>query len=200
MASKNDASVSLNANAAVNVDAKKSQSLIVILGIISGLLCTIGCFLIYVDKPLFWVPFCAAAITLFSAVFLAVLTHRNTDLAGAHPTMIEVNAAGVVKFVADSRIDVASKGLVPLVTVLGNIHSLPQASGLVDKNLNPIPNTAQEAIAKVDAINIAAHQACNDALNSLTPLPSTDALSVPVVEILESEVSKLIPQEYTPSP
>ncbi|MGE6559557.1 hypothetical protein ACQKEC_14355 [Serratia marcescens] len=200
MASKNDASVSLNANAAVNVDAKKSQSLIVILGIISGLLCCIGSFLIYADKSLFWFPFLAAAITLIAAIFLAVLTHRNTDLAGAHPTVIEFSAAGVVKFVADPRIDVASKGLVPLVTVLGNIHSLPQASGIVDKYLNPIPNTEQEAIAKVDAINVAAQQACSDALNSLTPLPVTDALSAPVVEFLESEVSKLIPQEYTPSP
>ncbi|HBY1513291.1 TPA: hypothetical protein MIQ52_000389 [Klebsiella aerogenes] len=199
MAPKNDATVPFSANAAVNVDAKKSQSVIVILGIIAGILCVIGSFLIYVDKSLFWVPFLAAAVSLFACVCLALLTHRNTDLAGAHPTVIEVTGAGVFKFVTDPRVEVASKSIAPLVTILANMHSLPQASGLLDENLNPIPNTEAEAVAKVEIINTAAQEACADALSSLSPLPTPEHIAVPFADIQESEISLLTPQKFTPS-
>lgn len=199
MVSKNDATVPFSANAAVYVDAKKSQSVIVILGIITGILCVIGALLIYVDKPLFWVPFLAAGITLFACVFLAVLTHRNTDLAGAHPTVIEVTGAGIFKFVTDPRIDVASKSIAPLVTILANMHSLPPASGLLDENLNPIPNTEAEATAKVEGINTAAQEACADALSNLSPFHAPENIAVPFTDIQEREISLLTPQKFTPS-
>lgn len=189
--------MSLSANAAVNVTAKRSQSLIVILAITMAILFFIGCFLLYDHNTLFWVPFIPATLLLITCVFLAVLTHKNTDLAGAHATVIESGGPSGIRIVADPRIDVASKSIVPLITVLANIHMLPQASGLVDKNLDPIPNTAEEAIKKVTDINADAQQACAEAISNMASLSASETQSGPAITVSESEIKNLVPQEYT---
>ncbi|HGH4650384.1 hypothetical protein [Enterobacter cloacae] len=200
MTQKHDATMSLSANAAVHVTAKRSQSLIVILAITMAILFFIGCFLLYVQNPLFWVPFIPATLLLIASLFLAVLTHKNTDLAGAHATVIESGGPSGIRIVADPRIDVASKSIVPLITVLANIHMLPQASGLVDKNLNPIPNTAEEAIKKVTEINVDAQQACAEAMSKMTSLSASEAGAGPAITVSESEIKDIVSQEYTHLP
>ena len=197
MTQKYDSAMSLSANAAVNVTAKRSQSLIVILAMTMAILFFIGCFLLYVHNPLFWVPFVPAGVLLFACIFLAVLTHKNTDLAGAHATVIESGGPSGIRIVADPRIDVASKSIVPLITVLANIHMLPQASGLVDKNLNPIPNTAEEALKKVTDINADAQQACNDAISKMPSLSVPQERLGPTITVSETEIQNLVTQEYT---
>jgi hypothetical protein len=197
MTKKNDPTMPLSASAAVNVTAKKSQSLIVIFGVTVAILCFIGCFLLYVNHPLFWFPFVPAGIILTVCTLLALLTHKNTDLAGAQATVIESGGPGGFKIMADPRVDVASKNIIPLITVLANMHTLPQASGLVDKNLNPIPDTEQEAIKIVESINSDAQVACSDAMRNMASLPASEPLSAPVITISESAISHLVPQEYT---
>jgi len=197
MTQKHDATMSLSANAAVHLTAKRSQSLIVILAITMAILFFIGCFLLYAQNPLFWVPFIPATLLLITCIFLAVLTHKNTDLAGAHATVIESGGPSGIRIVADPRIDVASKSIVPLITVLANIHMLPQASGLVDKNLNPIPNTAEEAIKKVTEINVVAQQACAEAMSKMASLSASEAGAGPAITVSESEIKDIVPQEYT---
>ncbi|EHT9908018.1 hypothetical protein KY214_004380 [Klebsiella oxytoca] len=200
MTQKHDATMSLSANAAVHVTAKRSQSLIVILAITMAILFFIGCFLLYAQNTLFWVPFIPATLLLIACLFLAMLTHKNTDLAGAHATVIESGGPSGIRIVADPRIDVASKSIVPLITVLANIHMLPQASGLVDKNLNPIPNTAEEAIKKVTEINVDAQQACAEAMSKMTSLSASEAGAGPAITVSESEIKDIVPQEYTHLP
>lgn len=197
MTQKNDGIISMSASAAVTVTAKKSQSLIMILAITMAIMSIIACFLLYDHNPLFWVPFVPAGILLINCVFLALVTHRNTDLAGAHATVIESGGPSGFKIVTDPRVDIASKGIVPLISVLTNMHTLPNASGLVDKNLNPIPNTENQAMQKVARINLEAQQACAEAVTKSKSLPISEPLESPVISISETELQNLIPQKFT---
>lgn len=197
MTQKNDGAISMNASAVVSVTAKKSQSLIIIMAITMAILCIIGCFLIYDNNPLYWVPFVSAGILLIACLFLALVTHKNTDLAGAHATVIESGGPSGFKIVADPRIDIASKSIAPLISLLANIHTLPNASGLVDKNLNPIPNTEQEAIQKVASINLDAQQACEEAMTKIASLSPSEPVVGPVISVSENELDNLTSQKYT---
>lgn len=196
MTDKNDGSLSVSASAAVTVTAKRSQSLIIILAITMTILSIIACLLLYDNHPLFWIPFIPAGVLLITCVFLALITHKNTDLAGAHATVIESGGPGGFKIVADPRVDFASKSIVPLLSVLANMHTLPEASGLVDKDLNPIPNTEHEAMQKVASINLEAQQACAEAVTKLASLPNSEPPVGPVISVSKTEVENLIPQEY----
>ncbi|HBL5969377.1 TPA: hypothetical protein LTW63_003432 [Enterobacter hormaechei] len=196
MTQKNDGVISMSASAAVTVTAKKSQSLIMILAITMMLLSFIACFLLYDHNPLYWVPFVPAGILLITCVSLALLTHKNTDLAGAHATVIESGGPSGFKIVTDPRVDIASKSIVPLISVLANMHTLPNASGLVDENLNPIPNTELQAMQKVASINLDAQQACAEAVTKFTPLPDSEPLISPVISVTETELENLTPQKF----
>lgn len=196
MTRKNDGAISMNASAAVTVSANKSQSLIVILAVTMAIVCVIGCILVYVYNPLYWVLFAVAGVLLIACIILAVLTHRNTDLAGAHATVIEAGGAAGVKIVVDPRVDIASQKFVPLLTVLSNMTTLPEPSGFVDKNLNPIHNTEQEAIQKVASINSEAQLACSEAIANIVSLPTSEPMSGPVISMEKSEQDGLLTQEY----
>ncbi|HHJ4349423.1 hypothetical protein [Citrobacter freundii] len=196
MTRKNDGAISMNASAAVTVSANKSQSLIVILAVTMAIVCVIGCILVYVYNPLYWVLFAVAGVLLIACIILAVLTHRNTDLAGAHATVIEAGGAAGVKIVVDPRVDIASQKFVPLLTVLSNMTTLPEPSGFVDKNLNPIPNTEQEAMQKVASINSEAQLACSEAIANIVSLPTSEPMSGPVISMAKSEQDGLLTQEY----
>lgn len=196
MTRKNDGAISMNASAAVTVSANKSQSLIVILAVTMAIVCVIGCILVYVYNPLYWVLFVVAGVLLIACIILAVLTHKNTDLAGAHATVIEAGGAAGVKIVVDPRVDIASQKFVPLLTVLANMTTLPEPSGFVDKNLNPIHNTEQEAMQKVASINSEAQLACSEAIANIVSLPTSESISGPVISMTESEQDGLLTQEY----
>lgn len=196
MTRKNDGAISMNASAAVTVSANKSQSLIVILAVTMAIVCVIGCILVYVYNPLYWVLFAVAGVLLIACIILAVLTHRNTDLAGAHATVIEAGGAAGVKIVVDPRVDIASQKFVPLLTVLSNMTTLPEPSGFVDKNLNPIHNTEQEAMQKVASINSEAQLACSEAIANIVSLPTSEPMSGPVISMAKSEQDGLLTQEY----
>lgn len=197
MTQKNDGAISMNASAVVTVSANKSQSLIVILGVTVAMLCSIGGILLYVYNPLYWIPFVFAGGVFIGCIILAVLTHKNTDLAGAHATVIEAQGRDVgVKIVADPRIAIASQEIIPLITVLAKMTALPEPSGFVDKNLNPIPNTEQEAMQKVANINAEARTACIDAIANITSLPTSKPMSEPGISIQENEKNDLLTQEY----
>ncbi|WP_257850301.1 hypothetical protein [Klebsiella aerogenes] len=196
MTRKNDGAISMNASAAVTVSANKSQSLIVILAVTMAIVCVIGCILVYVYNPLYWVLFAVAGVLLIACIILAVLTHRNTDLAGAHATVIEAGGAAGVKIVVDPRVDIASQKFVPLLTVLSNMTTLPEPSGFVDKNLNPIQNTEQEAMQKVASINSEAQLACSEAIANIVSLPTSEPMSGPVISMAKSEQDGLLTQEY----
>lgn len=196
MTRKNDGAISMNASAAVTVSANKSQSLIVILAVTMAIVCVIGCILVYVYNPLYWVLFAVAGVLLIACIILAVLTHKNTDLAGAHATVIEAGGPAGVKIVVDPRVDIASQKFVPLLTVLSNMTTLPEPSGFVDKNLNPIHNTEQEAIQKVASINSEAQLACSEAIANIVSLPTSEPMSGPVISMAKSEQDGLLTQEY----
>lgn len=196
MTRKNDGAISMNASAAVTVSANKSQSLIVIIAVTMAIVCVIGCILVYVYNPLYWVPFAVAGVLLIACIILAVLTHKNTDLAGAHATVIEAGGAAGVKIVVDPRVDIASQKFVPLLTVLSNMTTLPEPSGFVDKNLNPIANTEQEAMQKVASINSEARLACSEAIANIASLPTSEPMSGPVISMAKSEQDGLLTQEY----
>ncbi|MDI6556807.1 hypothetical protein [Enterobacter chengduensis] len=196
MADKNGSSLSVSASAAVTVTAKRSQSLIIILAITVTILCIIACFLLYDNHPLFWIPFVPAGVLLGVCVYLALITHKNTDLAGAHATVIESGGPSGFKIVADPRVDFASKSFVPLLSVLASMHTLPEASGLVDKDLNPIPNTEHEAMQQVASINLDAQQSCAEAVAKLASLSNTEPPVGPVISVSQTELENIIPQEY----
>lgn len=196
MTRKNDGAISMNASAAVTVSANKSQSLIVILAVTMAIVCVLGGILVYVYNPLYWVLFVVAGVLLIACLILAALTHKNTDLAGAHATVIEAGGAAGVKIVVDPRVDIASQKFVPLLTVLANMTTLPEPSGFVDKNLNPIQNTKQEAIQKVASINSEAQSACSEAIANIVSLPTSEPMSGPVISVAENEQDGILTQEY----
>lgn len=196
MTQKNDGIISMSASAAVTVTAKKSQSLIMILAITMAILLIIGCYLLYDFNPLFWVPFIPAGILLIACIFLALVTHKNTDLAGAHATVIESGGPSGFKIVTDPRVDIASKNIVPLISVLANMHTLPDASGLVDRKLNPISNTEHQAVQEVERINLEAQKACADAVTKFTSSPVSEPLLSPVFSASETELENLTPQKF----
>lgn len=110
------------------------------------------------------------------------------DLKGGE-LALESDKEGKVKLTADTSIlaDLDQfRAISDLVSTVAHREPLPPPTGVLDEQLNPVPNTAQAAQAKVDEVNNIGQQLCNAVLAALN-------ISKPEVTVMEGGSQPIAP-------
>lgn len=174
--------------AAVELTPGGSQVFLAIVAFIAAACLATGFFFLW-HKPLLSVPptviGCAA---LYWACRGWLKAQHNADSAGAIPTTIVDRSRGV-ELQTDSRAlssAEAMKGLGNLFQAIGFREPLPEPDGLVNANGTPIPNSKNEAAARVARANGEAEQIIREVASAFCSKSSGQAQS-----LTEQQVSAL---------
>lgn len=158
------------AKVAASFKPKKSQGF-VLLTLIGGL-CFGGAalFFAWYEHRLTWLPSCLC-LTLLVASFVSwLLSHKNADLEGSAPTVIEDKKTGV-SFQTDTRLLLSypnkMQDWVAFFTLLANKQPLPSASGVIDSAGNIVPGSEGAANTNVSQINDKSKELTMQAIESL---------------------------------
>lgn len=160
-------SATLKASASFAVNPAKSQVVLVALTVAVIFSLVIAGVLLSLDKVGGWAFVAFAFLLCGFVVWCWLQSHRDTDLAQAHPTKVVFGDGA--NFSTDSRLfnspnDVA--GFAQALAALAQRNPLPEPSGLAGPGAVPVPNTKLEAVALVAKLN-ASTQTCHDQALSL---------------------------------
>lgn len=143
-----------NLNADVKMKSTRSQVVLNLMTILAGICLFVGFAFLWKNKDNAWVPLSiglAILIPVFVAWFVA---QKDTDLEQAKPTIL-TDAAGN-KLSTDTRALMSPDGiqsLEKLFSLISHRAPLPEPDGIVDATGKPIPDTKDEAIARVAQAN-----------------------------------------------
>lgn len=158
----------LKASAAFEVRPVRSQVVLVAITIAAIFALVLAAALLAMDKSSGW-PFLAISVLLCGAVVWCWhQSHRDADLAGSYPTKVVLPDGANIS--TDSRLLGSAEGFRQFGTVVEALAlrtPLPEPSGLTGPGAIPIPNTSQEAIAKVALINSITQDGHNQAIDAL---------------------------------
>ncbi|MES2245234.1 MAG: hypothetical protein V4639_20425 [Pseudomonadota bacterium] len=158
-----------NLDAQVKLLPSRSQVFVILLALLSGLAFIVGCLFLWHEKPSSWVPFMFALFFGVPAGAAWLLSHKNTDLDGAHPTKVVLTENGI-QIETDSR-TLASRQpfqqLEKIIGIAGHRVPLPEPDGLVSELGLPIPTQKAEAIERVNRANEEATRATMSAVKFL---------------------------------
>lgn len=175
----------LKAGANVEIKPLGGQIIPFALIIIASVLFLIAVWLDMQGKS-YYLSLTGACVCLLVGVGLYLLSRRDSDLQKAHPFGMTLGAGeNQVAITADSRSLPALdylKGILTYWSGLLEREQLPEASGMVDNNGNPIPDSQASAREVVRAANEAA-QAQIEAVSLQVSAPqAAGEMSAPAVE------------------
>lgn len=149
-----DPSNHFKASASFAVHPVRSQVVLVGLTVTAIFALLVGGSLLAMDKASGWPFVVIATLLCASIVWCWRQSHRDTDLAQAHPTKL-VRSDGA-NLSTDSRLLTTPEGVRAVAQMLDALvlhHPLPEPSGLVGPGAVPIPNSKAQAVKLVDRIN-----------------------------------------------
>lgn len=179
------ASVALDAAIKSNVDISPKRSQIFVTVAMTGsiLLAGFGCFLIYLDRDLWWAPFAFAIIVAAASVWAFGISHRNAEMHNPIASQLTMTPDGL-RLVTDPRLAEHStffSSMVDLFSALKNQRPLPPADALIDDQGNIIPGSGEAAKKATDFANDFAKKLVDETLAAFVsregckPLPKEEA-------------------------
>ncbi|HKU18369.1 MAG TPA: hypothetical protein VJP80_03770 [Candidatus Saccharimonadales bacterium] len=154
-----------------NVSAKpiRSHALLLVMAL-AGLIClVIAFFFLWHKLSNFWIPL-VPGVALLAFVGIAWFwSQRDVDWANATPLSVTSRGGDVVT--TDIRaltVKGALEKIVTLCTSLANRTPLPPPDGLIDMNGRPIPESAKDAISRVNEVNQLAKELTDRSIDYLT--------------------------------
>lgn len=170
-------STTLKASASFDVRPARSQVVLVGLTVASIVALLLGGMLLALDKASGWAFVGISAVLCIAIVWCWRQSHRDTDLAQAHPT--KVILADGANLSTDSRLLSSPEGVrnvAQLLEALALQHPLPEPTGLAGPGGVAIPNTKQEALVVVQRINSGVQRSHDHAISLLQGQLTNDSI------------------------
>ena len=175
----------IKAGATVEIKPLGGQIIPFALIIVAAALFLIAVWLDAQGKP-YYLSVTGACVCLFTGVGLYLLSRRDSDLQKAHPFGMTLGSgSNQVAITADSRSLPALdylKGILTYWSGLLEREPLPEASGMVDENGNPVPNSKASASEIVKAANEAAQDQIEEVSQQIVASQAAGARHAPEVE------------------
>lgn len=141
--------------AELKLEPRRSQIFVTVSMVGSIALAGFGCFLIYLEKSLWWAPFLFAGLIAAASVWAFGISHRNAEM--HNPIASELTMSpDSVRLVTDPRLAEHSTFFSSMVDVFSALKSqkpLPSADALIDDKGQVIPGSAGDAKRATDAAN-----------------------------------------------
>lgn len=165
-----------------NVSAKpiRSHALLLIMAL-AGLIClVIAFFFLWHQLSVFWIPL-VLGIALLAFVGIAWFwSQRDVDWANATPLSVTSREGDVVTTdIRALKVMGALEKIVTLCTSLANRTPLPPPDGLIDVNGRPIPESAKDAVSRINEVNRLAKELSNRSIDFLTKRQTQAAKAQP---------------------
>lgn len=157
-----DAAVKTN----LEIAPKRSQIFVIIAMLGAFLMAGFGCFLIYLERGLWWAPFVFSVIVISAAVWAFGVSHRNAEMHNPIASELTMTPDGL-RLVTDPRLAEHSSffsSMVDIFSALRNQKPLPPADALLDDQGNVIPGSAAAAKKATDFANDLAKRLIDETL------------------------------------
>lgn len=152
----------------VKIKPYHSQVVLVTLAISSLVPLGLSVYLLVIGIEYWWIFFTLTVVMLTVVSALWIKSQRSIDYTNAHPTTLSL--PNELTLVTDSRVfnhKEATKNLANTMIEIMDRQRLPVPDGLVDASHNPIPNSFEDAQAKVDELNFKIEQEALSLLSSV---------------------------------
>lgn len=171
----------------VSLSPRRSQVHGFIYNCFAGCFALVGLYFAWHNNPNLWIPF-AVAVAFAAMGFASLLvTHRNTDMAGAKDTRFNINEDGI-SYSSDPRAPHQKEVMLELsraINKLATIKELPLADGLVDKDFNVLPDTKSEAEQASTKANGVMRELLEATVAVITPSLDSDAHGIEAPKTLD---------------
>jgi hypothetical protein len=168
----------------VDIRPERSHVFIITFAITSALCLFVGFYFLWHKPSYSWVPI-VIGISFAIISFLAWnKSHKNIDLANAHPTTIYDQKSGL-QFTTDTRALTSPEpiqALERLFTSLSHRIPLPEPDGLVDSSGAPLPDKKQEAIMQIKNINESTEKMTKEAISFIVGASNGEVIEQPLLQ------------------
>lgn len=155
-------------SAGLELAPRRSQIFVTVAMVGAIALAGFGCFLIYLEKSLWWAPFLFAGLVAAASVWAFGISHRNAEM--HNPIASELTmSSDTVRLVTDPRLAEHStffSSMVDVFSALRHQKPLPPADALLDDDGKVIPGSAEDAKKATDAANSHAERLIRDTARS----------------------------------
>ena len=185
----------LKASASFDVRPVRSQVVLVGLTVAAIVSILVAGVLLALDKPSGWSFVALSAALCAAVVWCWRQSHRDADLAQAHPTQVVLPDGAHLS--TDSRLLSSPEGVRNVAHVLEALalrHPLPEPSGMVGPGAVPIPDSKREALELVARINADAQHSHDRTISLLQGQLAADSI------VQAPDDGKKLPPEATKEP
>lgn len=167
----------------VLVQPSRSQVLLILLVLLSGVCFVTGFAFLWEGKPNSWVPFIIGIPLCIFVITAWFRAQKDTDLENSNPTTIRGSDGNSITTDTRALLSPQSvQNMEKLLCAITHREPLPEPDGLVDENGVPIPNSKIEAQERVNKANMQAGEITDVATDQLGLKVSNEVGTQPLLD------------------